>query len=49
MNFNEVEKIEGDMIVMSNQITVQISRRRVKEVNEAYAEYLFAQLQKQMV
>ena len=45
----QVEKIEGDMIVMSNQITVQISRRRVKEVNEAYAEYLFVQLQKQMV
>ena len=49
VNFNEVEKIEGDMIVMSNQIKVQISRRRVKEVNEAYAEYLFAQLQKQMI
>lgn len=48
VNFHEVEKIEGDMIVMSDKTEIPISRRRLKEVNEAYADFLFTQLQNEM-
>lgn len=48
VNLNEIEKMEGNTIKMSNQILVQISRRKVKEVHEAYADFSFTQLQGKM-
>lgn len=48
VNLSEVEEMKGNTLKMSNQVSVQISRRKVKEVNEAYADYLFTRLRNKM-
>ncbi len=48
VNFHEVDKLNGNDFIMSNKAIVPISRRRAKEVTEAYTKFKFDQLRKEV-
>jgi hypothetical protein len=48
LNFHEVSAQNGAMFTMSNGSAVAVSRRREKEVQEAYAAFLFQRMRKEM-
>ena len=39
VNMKHIMKIKGDMLILSNQKQIQVSRRRLKEVKDAISEY----------
>ena len=46
INFHEVDAQNADTFTMSNGSLIPISRRKAKEVTEAYSSFLFEQLRK---
>ena len=48
LNFHEVSAQNGAMFTMSDGSAVAVSRRREKEVQEAYAAFLFQRMRKEM-
>lgn len=48
VNFYEVSKFDKDVFVMSNGSKVPVSRRKVKETENAYAEFMFRKLREEM-
>ena len=48
LNFYEVSARDKSMFTMSDGSTVAISRRKEKEVQEAYAVFLFERMRKEM-
>ena len=48
VNFYEVSGFDKDVFVMSNGSKVPVSRRKVKETENAYAEFMFRKLREEM-
>ena len=48
LNFHEVSAQNGAMFTMSDGSAVAVSRRKEKEVQEAYAAFLFQRMRKEM-
>ena len=46
INFHEVDAQNADTFTMSNGSLIPISRRKAKEVTDAYSSFLFEQLRK---
>ena len=46
VNFHEVERQENNLFIMKNGENVPISRRKCKEVSEAFAHFRFEQMRK---
>lgn len=49
VNLHEIEQIENSMILTKGGDTIPVSRRRLKETQEIYEEYLFQQLRKTVI
>lgn len=49
VNLYEVARREGDVFLMRSGVPVPISRRRSKEADDAYTDFLFRKLRKEMV
>lgn len=48
VNFHEVIKQHENTFLMSNQKTIYISRRKIKEINDAYTDFRFERIRKEM-
>lgn len=49
VNMYEIISQDGDVFVMSNGDRVPISRRKIKEISDIYAEFLFEKMRKEMM
>ena len=48
MNFNEVARQDNDIFIMSNETKIPISRRKLKDVRNAYIKYCFEKMRKEI-
>lgn len=48
VNFNEVASQDNDVFIMSNETKIPISRRKLKDVRNAYIKFSFEKMRKEI-